>query len=326
MANALRELSEICRFCLCQNERLLLPIAKTLDKLLTIEDIERFSGIQLSTTSYAICLECINKLKMSAEFRILCLSNDSRFQMLRSMLMECTESPKNEAIECLELLDDDIDMLKFECSEENDTECSYDGSFFTKTIDQENSYAEKHTARSQKSFNTACDEINSSKDYSANYIEPGVALVSDEEDIDPKDSIFTPLNPTYPLVDPLVPVRGKRKLHLCNICGIFVKHIPKHIINHDDDIAEACPHCPVKMKQKANLVAHIRTVHLKTIGKTCEICGKGFVHHKTYRYHMTSHQDEGEIFECKACSKTFSHSNALKDHFNRLHNIARKQK
>uniref|UniRef100_A0A6E8WBL8 C2H2-type domain-containing protein n=1 Tax=Anopheles coluzzii TaxID=1518534 RepID=A0A6E8WBL8_ANOCL len=29
-----------------------------------------------------------------------------------------------------------------------------------------------------------------------------------------------------------------------------------------------------------------------------------------------SHQDEGGTFECKACSKTFTHSNALKDHFN----------
>ncbi|XP_049292177.1 zinc finger protein 846-like isoform X11 [Anopheles funestus] len=320
MASILRELSDICRFCLCQNVKLLIPIAKTLEKLLTIEDIERFTGIQLSNMSHAVCLECINKLKMSAEFRTFCMSNDSRFQMLHSMLVESAEK---EAIECAESSDDDIDMLDFDGLDENDTKNSCNESVSSGTYKEEISYTEEHIKCRSQNMERVHDE-KSTEDYSANYIEPGVTLVSDEEDIDPRDLIYTALNPSYPRMD--IRVRGKRKLHLCNICGIFVKHMPKHIINHEDDITEACPHCPVKMKQKANLVAHIKTVHLKTIGKTCEICGKGFVHHKTYRYHMKSHQDEGGVFECKACSKTFSHSNALKDHFNRLHNIARKQK
>ncbi|XP_052889911.1 zinc finger protein 283-like [Anopheles moucheti] len=323
MANALRELSEICRFCLCQNERLLIPIAKTLDTLLTIEDIERFSGVKLSTTSYAICLECINKLKMSVEFRILCLSNDSRFQMLRSMLMECVESKKNEAIECLDVSDDDIDMLNFDYMEESDSENKGNETLLTKTIDQENSYAEKHTGRSQKSFNTAYDERTSMEDYSANFIEPGVTLVSDEEDIDPKDLIYTPLNPSYPRVGSCQRVKGKRRLHLCDACGKMVIDIVYHFFTHATEANFACPHCPAKIKTKSSLAAHIKTVHLKTIMKTCEICGKGFVHHKTYRYHMNVHKSEGKTYECKPCSRTFSHLIGYQQHIKRFHSISK---
>uniref|UniRef100_A0A182WG35 C2H2-type domain-containing protein n=1 Tax=Anopheles minimus TaxID=112268 RepID=A0A182WG35_9DIPT len=233
--------------------------------------------------------KCINKLKMSAEFRSLCMSNDLRFQMLRSMLEESAKSSKHEEIECLEVSDADIDMPDFDYLEEKDTGSSCEDLFSNQSCKRENSFAVRRIDdMGQTNANTAGDEKTTKEDYCANYIEPGVTLVSDEEDIDARDLIYTALNPTYPRVVPLMRERGKRKLHMCNICGLFVKHIPKHIINHEDDITEACPHCPVKMKQKANLMAHIRTVHLKTVMKRCEICDKGFVHHKTYRYHMVN--------------------------------------
>uniref|UniRef100_A0A182WG34 C2H2-type domain-containing protein n=1 Tax=Anopheles minimus TaxID=112268 RepID=A0A182WG34_9DIPT len=87
-----------------------------------------------------------------------------------------------------------------------------------------------------------------------------------------------------------------------------------------------CPQCPVKAKCKNYITEHIRTVHLRVIKKTCDICGKGFVHHKTYRYHMLTHQDEGKTIECVDCSKTFSNSIYLRDHINRLHNPDKKIK
>ncbi|XP_050080792.1 zinc finger protein 37-like [Anopheles maculipalpis] len=320
MANVPQELSTICRFCLCQNVKLLLPIVKTLHTLLTIEDIERFTGIEIDPTnlSYTVCLECINKLKISTDFRSLCLTNDVRFKLLHSMLVSSAESAPHEPTE-----------MDYDSFEQNRAEHSYDESVSSQSHYGERIHTEKRTEYRQQTRNTTKGQTAPGEDahfYSANYIEPGVTLVSDEEDIDEKDFIFTQLNTSHFPSVKYERQRGKRKLHLCNVCGIFVKHIPKHIINHEDDITEACPHCPVKMKQKTNLIAHIKTVHLKTINKTCEICGKGFVHHKTYRYHMKSHQDEGRVFECQSCLKTFSHSNALKDHFNRLHNIARKQK
>uniref|UniRef100_A0A182V1F3 C2H2-type domain-containing protein n=2 Tax=Anopheles merus TaxID=30066 RepID=A0A182V1F3_ANOME len=80
------------------------------------------------------------------------------------------------------------------------------------------------------------------------------------------------------------------------------------------------------MKQKSNIAQHILTVHLKQNTRKCKICGKGFIHHKTYRYHMLTHEGEGKTFECPDCEKTFPNAIYLRDHFNRLHNAAKTAK
>ncbi|XP_041783280.1 zinc finger protein 709-like [Anopheles merus] len=108
---------------------------------------------------------------------------------------------------------------------------------------------------------------------------------------------------------------------LCEVCGVFVIGVRRHLLNHRQESLYGCPHCPVKMKQKSNIMAHINTVHFKTVGKTCGICGKGFVHHKTYRYHMLTHESTGKRFECKDCSKTFSNQFTQRDHFKRFHSF-----
>uniref|UniRef100_A0A182K4R1 C2H2-type domain-containing protein n=1 Tax=Anopheles christyi TaxID=43041 RepID=A0A182K4R1_9DIPT len=160
--------------------------------------------------------------------------------------------------------------------------------------------------------------------YSANYIEPGEILF-DADEMQKLflawDGSFNPPPPRYPDVS-YQRKRGRRKLLLCELCGKTVVDITRHYENHSEP-TYSCPHCPVKMKQKSNITNHVLQVHLRKPSRTCKICGIGFIHHKTYRYHMLTHEGEGKTFECKDCSKTFPNAIYLRDHFNRLHNIVK---
>uniref|UniRef100_A0A182QUM9 ZAD domain-containing protein n=1 Tax=Anopheles farauti TaxID=69004 RepID=A0A182QUM9_9DIPT len=82
MANTVQEITHICRFCLSDDEECLSRIAETVDASLSIEDIERFTGIQLHSDellTYAICTTCSSKLRKSAIFRCSCIQNDTIF-------------------------------------------------------------------------------------------------------------------------------------------------------------------------------------------------------------------------------------------------------
>ncbi|XP_050079661.1 zinc finger protein 37-like [Anopheles maculipalpis] len=315
MANVPQELSTICRFCLCQNVKLLLPIVKTLHTLLTIEDIERFTGIEIDPTnlSYTVCLECINKLKISTDFRSLCLTNDVRFKLLHSMLISSARSTPHVPIVCIDTSDDDDDPM--DCD-------SFDRSFSGKARNREMLNA---AMQGRKSPMEEIITIEDDHHYSANHIELGESsLGSEEEDSDPEDYKNTRLNPCYPVVYGAKKKLGKRKAHLCDACGKWATDLSYHYQTHATEPTFACPHCPTMTKQKNSLVSHIKAVHMKMITKTCEICGKGFIHHKTYRYHMRSHQSEGTTFECKECSKQFIHPSGLEQHMKKCHSIAYK--
>ncbi|XP_052889649.1 zinc finger protein 1-like [Anopheles moucheti] len=344
----------ICRFCLCQDEAYLIPITSLSEFAITMQDLVLFTGVQINAdqaVTYAMCLECTNKLKISVTFRNTCLSNDALFHELRAVLAVSADSRRDETVEYLDSEDivEDTDCLVDDESMEY-----YSGKWSPKS-NQEALYEEEYIQENLQDVNTnLVEELVNEDDfsYSANYIEPGESLTGDDEseadtfgwpfyaDV-AKRSHFVKRKGDIPLPgvmhgdapNPATTdydwfekdrLSGKRKQHLCGTCGLMTNHLKSHTVNHLKDFGETCPQCSKKFKHKTNLVSHIKTVHLKMIGKTCTICGKGFIHHKTYKYHMLTHQSEGKRFECKACSKTFVNAVYLRDHFNRLHNIARK--
>uniref|UniRef100_A0A182MMF1 C2H2-type domain-containing protein n=1 Tax=Anopheles culicifacies TaxID=139723 RepID=A0A182MMF1_9DIPT len=169
--------------------------------------------------------------------------------------------------------------------------------------------------------------------YCANYIEPGTSYHSESDDIWETEKTetkkprkkYTYKKYACSVQEPVVQQRIRKKKTyefsaltqsqcyyvkkykdvtrmymkaLCEICGKLVSCFSNHMETHTGSSWHSCPHCPVKMKKKTNLSAHIKTVHYKIVGKTCNICGKGFVHHKTYRYHMVEFlEDDTDAIE-----------------------------
>ncbi|XP_052889213.1 zinc finger protein 652-A-like [Anopheles moucheti] len=348
MANVLQELLNVCRFCLCDSKRDLKPILDILDCTLTTDEVARYTGIQVNTDEdcslSAICMECISKLRKSIEFRQTCLNNQNYIEEMLMMLVASavgTSCESAESAEYMESADEENDLLVYQIQEE-DSDIEFNAN---------------------SNSTPSPDVCNMDNDmYCANYIEPATSYHSDSDDIwampteEPKKKprkkyTYKKDAPPKPIVkehkrkrkmyefsalseSPLYYVKtykdGKRLCMktLCDICGKLVTTFSSHMETHFAEMTHSCPHCPVKMKKKNNMSQHIKTVHYKIVGKTCNICGKGFVHHKTYRYHMLSHQSEANLhqFECKPCGKIFSKPFGLRDHQNRVHNIARNLK
>ncbi|XP_052889943.1 zinc finger protein 510-like [Anopheles moucheti] len=311
---------QICRFCLFQDEALLIPLEDILDFGLAFPDVSAVTGLEINEdniASYAMCLECTTKLKSSVAFRNCCLSIESHFQELCAVLTASVKESRMKITDTIQLSDSSDESQDLDLSWIRDFADSVGNPQSNENLLQNANLMEEREETAQRTFEFS---------YCANYILPGEIVFSEDEDIKANIDWDSSLNPPAPPSIIHLREKGKRKYHLCDICGQTVKHIPSHVHVHKDEYKYSCPHCPAKFKQKRNLAPHIQTVHLKKVMKTCEICGKGFVHHKTYRYHMLTHQGEGKTFECLDCSRTFANSVYLRDHINRLHNADKQMK
>uniref|UniRef100_A0A182P533 ZAD domain-containing protein n=1 Tax=Anopheles epiroticus TaxID=199890 RepID=A0A182P533_9DIPT len=350
MANAVPlGIVNVCRFCLCEEEVKLIPIVNILGSEVTIEDIVRFTGIQINESnkaSYAVCSQCTLKLKTSTAFRKSCLNNNPMFHELCALLITSDKEKHFKIVDTILLSDsssdDGMDCADFYPKPEviylNDPlwkSTLREPPKQITVVSNNNELAPPNTQHTQPihSFSTTSttedlvfdnDELFA---YSANSITPGEILFDDNVLWDSPcfHNWKHSFNPPPPPRTHYVYVRHRRKPLLCELCGLIMFHIKTHMAVHSE-ASFACPYCPVKTKHKTNMTLHIRQVHQKAVSRTCKICGKGFIHHKTYRYHMLTHEGEGKTFECQDCSRTFSNAIYLRDHFNRLHNAAKKIK
>uniref|UniRef100_A0A1I8JUK9 C2H2-type domain-containing protein n=1 Tax=Anopheles funestus TaxID=62324 RepID=A0A1I8JUK9_ANOFN len=325
---------QICRFCSCQDEALLIPLEDILDFGLAFQDVSIVTGIEINEeniASYAMCLECTTKLKSSVSFRNACITNESQFQELFAVLAASVKDLRPQSTQVVHLSDNsddsqniDLDVLdgcftdSVESSQSNEENSQNDQFIEENSIGENSQNAQSIEDREETAQTTGTDDEEFS--YSANYIKQGETLTDDEDSNKPIDWNSFRLNPPVAPRPRYKREPGTRFQFLCYLCGKTVSQLKTHLLNHEEECTYSCPHCPAKIKRKNNLTQHILTVHKKTVMKTCNICSKEFIHHKTYRYHMLDHQDAGKTFECKDCRKTFTNSIYLRDHMNRIHN------
>ncbi|XP_052889210.1 zinc finger protein 791-like [Anopheles moucheti] len=295
----------VCRFCLNDDETSLRLIMQSDDYSLTIEDMELLTGLQLNDEqlySYAVCFECSKNLEMLGAFRELCLSNDAYFRQVCTMQYAKVELAPNEIefAHSVTIEEDSADDLpataqnrltpqsNLDLEVENDDYCSV-----RNTIASAQSFVSKHGERGEDHEDSPTNLAKTCK------TKCGSTKIPDEckNTNRPKNS----------------------QRQLCDMCGKMVTNIVLHISSHTKETKYKCVHCPTKMTHPANLLRHIRAVHLKTIVKSCELCGKGFTHNNTYKSHMRSQHDIGETYKCKMCSKPFKYPSGLRDHVQRFH-------
>ncbi|XP_040165099.1 zinc finger protein 32-like [Anopheles arabiensis] len=311
----------ICRFCLCDNETRLDLIATSLDGSLTIESVERFTGIQLHHEehgSYALCRDCAEKLKQSVAFRDNCLANSALFEQLysSSIIYGQEEEPPDETLPTA-ASSVKVEQLEIEIVCDKQTKLTEDGPEWQYSV-KEFSHDSPH------STDGYCSE---------NYIAQHEIKPEAERNNDTDASLTLPPSTGKLLKQPKLkrkatnvdggsnaaPAHRNRPKQLCPTCGKLVNNLTLHRACHATATKYACPHCPTRMKDPANLMRHVQAVHLKKVVKSCELCGQGFTHKNIYTSHMRAKHGIGESYRCDVCGNVFRHPNGLRDHIKRFH-------
>ncbi|XP_050080614.1 zinc finger protein 32-like [Anopheles maculipalpis] len=332
----------ICRFCLCQDENLLRPITRTLNTSLTLEDIESFSGLKINAKEsmyYVICFRCAQTLRSCSNFRQSCLNNDAQFQELLEVLIVSAENIPCETVELLEVDANDPLNLHFDVAHYDDDGNDDDNVGDDDDDDDDDDEDDIVTRRHQKSYKQETET------YSANRIDIGEYSSSDNDE--PEHQYKRPraynskenelhcygiASRDSPLEEEklktnVINTKRTRESYapqvLCCECGKLVTNISYHKQLHRNEKKHACPHCPIKMTSKGNLVKHIQAVHLKLICKTCKLCGKGFTSNNSYLSHMLTKHGIGKQSKCNVCSRLFNHRSSLADHMQRTHSDVR---
>uniref|UniRef100_A0A182K5P5 Protein krueppel n=1 Tax=Anopheles christyi TaxID=43041 RepID=A0A182K5P5_9DIPT len=321
-----REFSTACRFCLCEDHEKLLTVSEILSCSLTIDLIELFTGVVLSSsdpTSLAVCGHCRDILYQTAQFRNTCLNNDILF---RESFKQCPtpsgiSDNENEARSkrddtsslVIASIDQKEEILKHSNCNQEPPQLSF---IYTELWEEQLDEAEIINEQEQETLPKTQRDMQLESLNVCTKISSSELIVPGQIDGDGNSLKGVPTK-----TDKLA---SKCKRQLCVTCGKLVSNLHYHSCTHKNDpTLYACPHCPRKMKNQSNLARHIGAVHLKKIVKSCDPCGRGFGHINSYNAHMRSRHGMGEPYKCEICLKTFKQPSGYKKHISLTHSKER---
>ncbi|XP_050092987.1 zinc finger protein 77-like isoform X2 [Anopheles aquasalis] len=318
----LGDISNFCRFCLSQDCESLMPLSSAIESLsFSLQDIQETTGISIlasETACLAVCATCSNRIELAVDFRRSCLNGNVLFMQLfghiidKLRLSDIAEENFEVAYAKNDPLNIEI-ILKNEPTDESTYEEHNEPAL---QAEESHDLIEEPTNKEEEDCD---DENNTFEDI------PSVAMlrskrktaftVSQQRMVKSKEWIGDKegVKPNKPKAS------GKHRKRLCGICGALVYNLIVHTRSHTKENMLQCPHCPVQMAHATNLRAHVRAFHEKTIFKSCEPCGKGFITLDSYKTHLRTYHNIGKQYQCEVCLKIFKHPSNRRDHIRRMH-------
>ncbi|XP_034177766.1 uncharacterized protein LOC117603096 [Osmia lignaria lignaria] len=118
--------------------------------------------------------------------------------------------------------------------------------------------------------------------------------------------------------------------NVCDFCGDTVENklkLKMHVLSlHRNEIGVSCGVCLIPMKDPKELKSHVEEVHSSVLSRpnTCQVCGKQYASKwKAFDHTKKCH---GKVFRtCKQCLAVFTEDSAIRDHYERVHNISKDQ-
>ncbi|XP_050092981.1 zinc finger protein 878-like isoform X5 [Anopheles aquasalis] len=315
----LGEISNFCRFCLSQDYESLMPLSSAIEGFsFSVQDIQETTGISIlesETVCLAVCSKCSTRIELAVDFRRSCIKGNVKFLQLFGHIINKLRS-SDIAEEILENADDPLETaLQIEYKNEKSSQAQNELELLV---------PQDLLEESLNTIQEECRDGNSSDEYI-----PPVAtnmLRSKRKTSSTRMTLPTSYRRKEKSKERIeaskevqVTKSRKHRKQLCGVCGALVYRLDDHIRSHTKENLLKCPHCPVQMVNRTNLLRHVRTVHEKVVIKSCEPCGRGFTTANAYKSHMRTHHNIGEQYQCEICLKIFNHASSRLLHKKRMH-------
>ncbi|XP_052900195.1 zinc finger protein 33A-like [Anopheles moucheti] len=272
--------SNVCRFCLCQEEENLYPLSIVIDNSLTVQDIRLLTGIQNledNTAPYVVCEVCYETVNKFATFRDTCAKNDTIFWRICTEFSEDGTNGANPE----DVLDDE--------TETNEISILYE-IYESETENKEATYGERLSPKRKRKH---VPEESSKKlcDICGTFVSEIVA----HRRVHTKETPYT-----------------------CSYCGISMTH-NSNLLRHIDSvhlkrIIKRCEECDKGFTSYFSYGSHMRSHHSTEKKFECKTCYKRFNHHSSLWLHnRRAHNDERK-FKCTVCGLDWKTKESLKTH------------
>ncbi|XP_050079679.1 zinc finger protein 616-like [Anopheles maculipalpis] len=312
MMSILQDAASICRFCL-SNEDILHPVANILHSALTVESIERLTGVQILEAANPYCMVCTDchcQIESFNRYRSICIDNDVRFKALFPILFDNANS------EDCATTDLSIEYVY------NDEEVPPSGILdHNYCIDVQ----EKPTVDAQgdpADIYVVCEEVtelsDNPKDGMVEQIVQYTAPDSVPQTVNKETNIAAEDSDADYLNQEEIYVTIKEDLQAHGFSTVEEQPYLEDIIEQNQAIASMTQNIEnSNVSDMKQLKADKQSVEKKTNKKTlCYICGK-FVYHLPD--HMLAHAKGTQEFPCDRCSFVSSRKSNLKLHIENVH-------